>query len=136
MPSQFDQLDVELLAPVVMETYGELDASGEFLPLKYRQPGNNGEPILLTGIVLNGRGSNQELSPVGVDRVERKVWQIPREQVDAKGITHWARKATVEDDDGTWGIDENQPGWGPVFVNLTLTRAPQTAGNELRRASV
>jgi hypothetical protein len=136
MASDFEDLFATFAIPSLVEQFGERDGNGDFLPLKYWPPLNpSGEPFLWRGIAGPVR-STIEYTPDGEVRRETKTWQIERTLTDANGVSHAQRNARVEDADGKWNVNADECIWGPSFVTLALVRAPRTAGNELRSASV
>lgn len=105
--------------------------------LKYRLPSHpeGVEPFEIAGRPSLIRSETQ-FTADGEVRRETKTWQIETPLLTAKGILHPQRNAGVEDSDGKWMVDVAACIWGEVFVTLALTRAPRTAGNELRSAPV
>jgi hypothetical protein len=128
--SVHDYLMGSMGAPALME----INAKGV---LQYRLPSHpeGVEPYQFPGIPSPVR-SEIQFTADGEVRRETKTWQIETPLLTAKGILHPQRNAGVEDSDGKWVVDSTACVWGDVFVTLALARAPRTAGNELRSASV
>ena len=103
---------------------------------KYRPPMNvEMEPLEFSGRPTTIRSLVQYTSD-GEVRQETKSWQVERLLLDAEGILHPQRNATIEDADGKWNVNVTECVWGDVFVTLAMIRAPRTAGNELRSAAI
>jgi len=142
MPSLFNRTFAAVAAKHLVHQFGERDENGEFRKLLYRDarlPAAS-EPFELTGI-SSGIRSIEELMPgeLGISRVDSKTWQIPREQLDAVGITHPQRNAMLDDYDSAepfdWSLRVQDCVWGQTFVTLSLERAPLVVGNEVRGAA-
>ncbi len=120
-----------------METFAERDADGNIVGVKYWLPSHPDgvEPLKFPGIPSSVR-SEIQFTADGEVRREMKTWQIETALLAESGVLHPQRNAVVEDDDGKWAVDSTACVWGEVFVTLALSRAPRTAGNELRSASV
>lgn len=136
MPSLHDIMAKPAVAALVSQ-FGERGPDGDFLKLKYWLPSHpeGMEPLEFRGITGPVKSVIQ-LTVDGESRLETKVWHIERSLLDAAGILHPQRNARAEDADGRWSIDVSACVWEASFVTLALARAPRTAGNELRSASV
>lgn len=135
--SLHDQLMAEFAVPVHVEHFAARDGNGDLAGIEYRPPSHPDgvEPLTFPGIPSPVR-SEIQFTADGETRRETKTWQIETPLLTAKGILHPQRNAGVEDSDGKWVVDAAACVWGEVFVTLALARAPRTAGNELRSASV
>lgn len=128
MPMDFESLYGAYGVPVIADWHASA------MPLKYRKPGSS--------IDLEWKGVRgpvrtvRRYTPHGEEVLETKTWQIDRRLTDRDGVMHPEVRATVEDADGQWIVNVDECVWGETFVTLALMRAPQTAGNELRRGAV
>lgn len=127
----------EAAVPRLMDEFGARNSDGELTGISYRLPAHpeGVEPYKFPGIPSPVRAEIQ-FTVDGEVRRETKSWQIETPLLTAKGILHPQRNAGVEDSDGKWVVDAAACVWGEVFVTLALSRAPRTAGNELRSGAV
>lgn len=134
MPSEFDQLVRDELAPQWLEQFGERDANGDFYSLRYHDPRKpaEAEPYLWRGVSSETRSTPFPDPTDGMALRETKTWEIERALCDRDGVEECQPNAFVEDFDGEWQINESETVWGPVFVTLGLMREPRVSGNECR----
>lgn len=138
MPSAFDSLVQEQLAPLIVETFGELGPNGERLTVTYREPvsPDGSEPRQWPYISSPRRFQDQIDENGGIARRETMTVTVPTSEVTASGITRFQSRAELTVDGVVWAIDESTSVWDPSFVTFGLKRDPLVRMNEGRNAAV
>lgn len=120
--ASFDELQGEADS-LVLETFAERSANGEFEPILYRVT-EDAQPLEWTAIVSRIEYQDDVNSRGELRRIESRTVVVRRSQMEADGVTQFQKKATVQIGETLWALRELDTRFGDTLVTLGLTRIP------------